>query len=156
MADATYQPKVYKTSGGDKQVVASGGELDIESGGALKLAGTQVTATADEINNACDVSVNSQSITAAGAIELDAKYVSIAGGTGFAVTLAAPTAAQAGQTKVITLASITSGAVTLALTNVIGGSAGTSASFDAANETLTLVAITGKWVVIDEHGVTLS
>ena len=34
MADATYSPKVYKTNGGDKQVVASGGTLDIESGGA--------------------------------------------------------------------------------------------------------------------------
>lgn len=44
MADATYSPKVYKTNGGDKQVVASGGTLDIESGGALEIAGTDVTA----------------------------------------------------------------------------------------------------------------
>ena len=50
MADATYQPKVYMTAGGDKQVVASGGELDVESGGALKIAGTQVTASAAELN----------------------------------------------------------------------------------------------------------
>lgn len=35
MADATYQPKVYRTSGGDKQVIASGGTLEIESGGTL-------------------------------------------------------------------------------------------------------------------------
>ena len=40
MADATYQPKVYKTSDGNKLAVASGGEVDIESGGALKIAGT--------------------------------------------------------------------------------------------------------------------
>jgi len=44
MADATYSPKVYKNNGGDKQVVASGGVLDIESGGALQIAGTDVTA----------------------------------------------------------------------------------------------------------------
>ncbi len=59
-----YEPKVYRTDGGDRQVVASGGsldvesggEIDIESGGALKLAGTQITATADEINKVADVS----------------------------------------------------------------------------------------------------
>lgn len=49
MADATYLPKVYMTDGGDKQVVASGGELEVESGGSLSvnsddfsLAGTGV------------------------------------------------------------------------------------------------------------------
>lgn len=39
-----YAPLVYKTNGGDKQVVASGGILDVESGGALKIAGVDVTA----------------------------------------------------------------------------------------------------------------
>jgi hypothetical protein len=33
MSDATYQPKVYRKSGGDTQVVASGGLIDIEPGG---------------------------------------------------------------------------------------------------------------------------
>ena len=47
-------------------------------------------------------------------------------------------------------------AVTMALTNVQGGSAGSSASFDAVNETLILVAGTNKWNVIAEIGVTLS
>lgn len=45
MADSTYQPKTYRKDGGDTSVVASGGVLDIESGGALKLAGTQVYPT---------------------------------------------------------------------------------------------------------------
>lgn len=40
---------VYKPSG-DKLVVGSGGEIDVESGGALKIAGTQVTASAAELN----------------------------------------------------------------------------------------------------------
>lgn len=44
MADSTYSPKVYKNNGGDKQVVASGGALDIESGGALQIAGSDRTA----------------------------------------------------------------------------------------------------------------
>lgn len=42
MADATYQPKVYMADGGDRQVVASGGTLDIETGGALKRSGIPV------------------------------------------------------------------------------------------------------------------
>lgn len=58
MADASYQPKIYRQQGGERFVVASsgsldvesGGELDIESGGALKIAGTQVTASAAELN----------------------------------------------------------------------------------------------------------
>jgi hypothetical protein len=50
MADSTYTPLTYRTTGGDKMVVASGGELDIESGGSLKLAGTAITVTAAEIN----------------------------------------------------------------------------------------------------------
>lgn len=43
MPDNTYQPKVYRTSGGDKQVVASGGEIDIETGGAIKVGGVDKT-----------------------------------------------------------------------------------------------------------------
>jgi hypothetical protein len=47
-------------------------------------------------------------------------------------------------------------ALTMALTEVQGGSAATTASFDAVGETLTLVAGTLKWNVIGESGVTLS
>lgn len=56
MADATYTPKTYRTSGGNKLVIASGGELDVESGGSLKLAGTAVSATAAELNSLADAS----------------------------------------------------------------------------------------------------
>jgi hypothetical protein len=44
MPDTSYQSKVYRTNGGDKQVVASGGVLDVESGGALKFADVDKTA----------------------------------------------------------------------------------------------------------------
>lgn len=50
MADASYQPKVYVKQDGEEMVVASGGSLDIESGGAFKIAGTQVTASAAQLN----------------------------------------------------------------------------------------------------------
>jgi hypothetical protein len=42
-ADATYQPKVQRRENGDLLAVASGGSIDIESGGALKIAGTDRT-----------------------------------------------------------------------------------------------------------------
>jgi len=38
MADASFVPGVYKTDGGDKLVVASGGTLTIEAGGVLENA----------------------------------------------------------------------------------------------------------------------
>jgi hypothetical protein len=37
MADATYQPKVYRDSNGNRQVVASGGIIKVESGGIIDL-----------------------------------------------------------------------------------------------------------------------
>lgn len=40
----TYQPKVYRDEGGDRQVIASGGEIKVESGGIITNDGTQATA----------------------------------------------------------------------------------------------------------------
>lgn len=132
-------------------------------------AGGVVTATAEELNvldgitastselNDNDISARTQVITAAGAINLDARYVSITGPTSstYAVTLAAPT--RPGIVKVIEMVATTStNAVTLALTNVIGGTASSSASFDAAREILILVSAGDRWVVIKQQGVTLS
>lgn len=41
MADATYLPKIYRKAGGDELVIASGGVLNIETGGVVKANGTQ-------------------------------------------------------------------------------------------------------------------
>lgn len=49
-ADTTYQPKVQRRNGGDLLTIASGGALDVEAGGELRIAGTPITATAAEIN----------------------------------------------------------------------------------------------------------
>ncbi|HUX02259.1 MAG TPA: hypothetical protein VMY35_14940 [Phycisphaerae bacterium] len=47
-ADATFVPKVYKTDGGDKLVVANTGEIEVESGGTLDLqAGATITSAAE-------------------------------------------------------------------------------------------------------------
>ncbi|MER9710179.1 hypothetical protein NKJ13_07905 [Mesorhizobium sp. M0174] len=60
MVDTSYQPKVYRKQGGDELVVASGGLITVESGGALVVAGvtidgstlalTGLTASAAELN----------------------------------------------------------------------------------------------------------
>jgi hypothetical protein len=46
----SYAPKVYRKQGGDEMVVASGGILNVESGGQLQIAGVAVGATAAELN----------------------------------------------------------------------------------------------------------
>ena len=65
MSDETYQPKVYRKQGGNDFVVASGGTLDIESGGSLEIAGTQITATAAELNK---TNIVTQTLTATAAV----------------------------------------------------------------------------------------
>jgi len=37
MSDSTYQPAVYRKQGGDELVVASGGKITVESGGAIEM-----------------------------------------------------------------------------------------------------------------------
>lgn len=51
-ADATYQGTGLQRRQDGTTAIPSGGSLDIESGGALKLAGTALTATAAQINQA--------------------------------------------------------------------------------------------------------
>lgn len=45
----TYQPKIYREQGGSKQVVASGGELEIQSGGVLDVQGSLVQTITKQI-----------------------------------------------------------------------------------------------------------
>lgn len=49
MADTTYQPKVYVKQGGDELIVASGGILNIETGGIIKANGTQGAALTTQL-----------------------------------------------------------------------------------------------------------
>ena len=103
--------------------------------------------------------VDPQAVTGAGALTLGKTYHSLsnASGSTYAVTLAAPTSAEDGIVKAIKMiAGDGTNTVPLALTNVVGGSAATTARFDSAGETLILQAAGGKWVVIKEFGVTLT
>lgn len=86
-----------------------------------------------------------QDITAAGAVQLQATYVSLAVASGsYAITLAAPTADEYGVIKTIAMRDATGTSVTLVLTNVVGGG-GTLATFDAVGEHLTVVGGHGSW-----------
>jgi hypothetical protein len=44
MADNSYGPKTYNKQGGDEIVIASGGALNVETGGVIKANGTQASA----------------------------------------------------------------------------------------------------------------
>lgn len=97
---------------------------------------------------------NHQVLVGAGAINLDATYVALdSTDGGFAVTLDPPTVA--GSWKFIEMTA-DGGNVTLALTNVVGGSASTTCTWNDVRDTLTLVSLDDKWRVIDEGGVTLT
>ncbi len=139
-----------------KIFVKSGGTLDIEAGGILAIGGTNIDATAAEINLNCDLSANTETIAKTTAVSVTKTYTKVDSTTGTgAITLAAPGAAMLGQKKVIEMVT-DNGDITLALTNVTGGSAATTATFSAINQALILVAGTNKWHVIAESGVVLT
>lgn len=121
----------------------------------LMLAGTLVTATAAEIN-ALDASASAETVTGAGAISITAAYTSLVTTGADALTLAAPGAATLPRIKVIHMTT-DGGDGTLASTNIVGQSSGTtSITFNDAGDYLVLAAIPGlnKWSVIKEGGVT--
>lgn len=104
-------------------------------------------------------SVRTQAITAAStAVIVDGTIsrVTLTNAINGAFTLAAPSAAMKG--KMLTIEYIGAGTnnATLALTNVQGGSAATTATFNLLGETLILVGGDAKWNVIKEVGVTLT
>lgn len=100
-----------------------------------------------------------QAITAAAtAITVDGTVnrVTLTNAINGAVTLAAPSAAMKGKLLTIEYIGAGTNATTIALTNVQGGTGASSASFNAANETLVLSGGELKWNVLKEVGVTLS
>lgn len=94
-ADATYQGTGLQRRQDGTTAIPTGGSLDIESGGAFKIDGTQVIATAAEINRACDNSTRVVNVTAATlavtAADHDGKIVTLNLAASQAVTLPAAT-----------------------------------------------------------------
>jgi hypothetical protein len=116
-----------------------------------------LTASIAELNT-LDLSAETETIDSGDAASASLRITNIdntTGGAG-AITLAAPNAAMVGSIKIITM-TVDGGDVTLALTNVVGGTAATTATFDAVGETLVLLGgANSKWIVLKEYGVTLS
>lgn len=127
----------------------------VNSAAGFKIAGVQINATAAEINARVDDSAMSETVTAAGAVSVSVAETSLALVGAGAVTLAVPT--KPAMIKIITMTA-DNGDVTLALTNVVGGSAATTATFNDVNDVLVLVSdlARAKWVVLKEVGVVLS
>lgn len=115
---------------------------------------TAVTAVATELNK-LDTSLQQETITGAGALNPALRISRLALSGAGAVTLAAPDSSMMGLTKIIEMTE-DNGDVTLALTNVQGGTAATTCTWANVGETLALVAGISKWTVVGEGGVVLS
>jgi hypothetical protein len=114
------------------------------------------TLTVTELNR-LDDSNETETITVAGAISVVKTNTNMDSTAGtFAATLAACPSTMIGKIKTIRFA-VDNGDVTLALTNVQGGTAATTATFaDATDELILIGSAGGKWTVVKEFGVTLS
>lgn len=97
----------------------------------------------------------SESLIAAGAITPSKRYSGIALVGAGAVTLAVPGAGMLGQLKVIEMTA-DNGDVTLALTNVVGQSSGTTATFNDVGDKLVLIGAASVWIVLKEVGIGLA
>lgn len=145
-------------------VVGANKELDtlaIADGG-LKLgsgAGTAIGATAAELNLSSDISAYTETLASSGAITFSTSCrVHNLNTTAGAQTntIPVPAANQVGQLKVITLGTDGGNDCVITLTNVTGGSAATSCTFDDAGDTLILVGGISKWHIVKEIGVTMA
>ena len=116
---------------------------------------TGLTATVTELNQLNDVSVYQETVVAAGAMSATKVVTKLAVVGGGAVTLAIPDASMYGQQKIIEMTAA-NGDVTFALTNVVGQSSGTTATFNSVGDALVLLGAFDKWIVIKEFGIALA
>lgn len=97
------------------------------------------------------------SVLAAATIANRGQAVTITGPAAGTYAIAVPAPVSAGEMLILSMGSTTgTNAVTFSLANFSGGSAATSASLNAAGETLVAIAAGGLWVIVAEIGVTLS
>lgn len=176
-ADATYQPKIQHRDNGDKLAVASGGEIDIESGGALKIGGTAITASAEELNRVADASgrvvVASASTLTVTEADHDGKTILLSRSGGIAVALPAATGSGMRLRFVVGVVSTTGYVIssvvgTDLMEGVIIGASTTDSATDAArtwlsgatDDTITLNGTTkggvavGDWVELEDLSAT--
>lgn len=138
-------------------VLTTGNVIDTIDITSPKINGTAVGSSAAEIDARCDDSAMEETVTTAGAVSVTKAVTKIDSTLGgMAVTLAAPS--KPGMIKVIKM-TVDGGDTTLALTNVVGQSSGTTCTFGDNGDTLVLVsdsATSGKWIVLAEVGTAMS
>lgn len=155
--------------GGDL-TVGTGATLEVTDDGGLSINSTAVTSTAAELNILDDATVTTTELNrlddsaeietidsgvAASTTKFNTLIDNTTTGAG-AITLDVCPATMVGKLKTIRMA-VDNGDVTLSLANIVGGTAATTATFDAVDEELVLMgSSSGKWIVIKEFGVTLS
>lgn len=151
------QDVVAGTSAASKAVVLdSSSKINTIDVTSLKLGGTTVGATAAEVNQVADISAYQETVAAAGALSITARVSKLALTSAGAVTLAAPDSTCIGYVKIVQMTT-DNGDVTLALTNVVGQSSGTTATFNDVGDSLTLIAgANSKWIVLKEQGISLA
>lgn len=103
MADATYQPKNRRESGGDAWAIGSGGTFDVESGGAFKMAGVDITATLAAMANDAARYVAAGSTKTLTVAANNRQIVKLDTTTGSVVTLPAATGSGARFTFVVSV-----------------------------------------------------
>ena len=150
---STYTGKVVRPDP-DNLAVKSGGAIDIESGGAIKLAGVDKTAILEKLTGITVATLDGSTGKTAC---LTNGLTVIAGGTGIAgMTLAAPSP---GDVAIIRIGSLSSGSVVVtAATNVKLSGTNIKATFKAAEDTLILVyKAANTWeVALNVGGVVLA
>lgn len=148
----SYQPKVYRKQGGNDLVVASGGSLDIESGGSFEIAGVQVTASAADLNKVDALTASAAELEEATVTQSKASSVSIA-----ADVLAIPVTAQVvlkttgADAEALELANGTAGQQILIHLEVDGGGDGTLSALTSTGFDTIVFADAGdyaflKWI----------
>jgi len=95
--DLSYSVPVRIEQNGTKLGVGSGGEVDIESGGALKIAGTSVSATAAELNKNAGVTAGAVTASKTVVAGADSELSGLRRKVNLAAATQSLTAAQSGE-----------------------------------------------------------
>jgi hypothetical protein len=120
MADATYGPKIYKKSGGDELVVASGGKITFEGQAAV----TQITSITTGVTcNALSGAITTVSQTVAAGAEADIVVTNNKVVATDVVVACIKTHTSAGA-FIVAVSAVGAGQFTLRLTNLDAAAAG--------------------------------
>jgi hypothetical protein len=156
MSGEDYSAKVHM-KGADELNVESGGVIDVKAGGALKLAGVAVSASAAELNlndQEYQLLVADGPITVKNGICAIAKTVAGA----VAATLADPTATTDDYKRLTIISGQAQANTVTSASSFGGGGAGEDVcTFSGAiGDSLGLIAYQGKWYITGAHQATIA